>query len=238
MRKLFTFLIALVTIAFGAYAAQAQMCCTGVWSTKVTAVATNHLAFDAATTVGSTGGTSTSVTLTTTQTNDLVVVCIQANSGVITSVSDTASLIWTQIGVRTGTTAVYYAKAPSILSSDVITVNYNSTVGFDAVQAAAFSGSNTSTPLDSNGALPGTTTTSGTPLTLTTSNAKDLLFACYALNGGETAGAGWTLVPNSGSTGFDAFEYQIVNSTQSATPANLSSNTQIKAGIGSAVVSR
>jgi|SRR5579859_5942984 len=203
----------------------------------VVAAAANNLVFDASTTVGSTGGTSTTVTLTTTQTNDIVVLCIQENAAVVNSVSDTAGLTWTQIGTKTGTTYVYYAKAPSILSSDVITVTYNTTSAFDAVQAAAFSGANTTTPLDANGALPGTTTTA-TPLTMTTTSAKDLLFACYALNGGVTAGAGWTAVPSTGSTGFDFFEYQIVNSTQSGTAANTSNNTQIKAGIGSALVSR
>jgi hypothetical protein len=199
---------------------------------------TNHLAFDASTTVASTAGASESVTLTTTQTNDTVVLCIQNNATPVASITDTAGLTWTQIGTRVSTISVFFAQAPSILSSDVITVNFTSGGAFDAVQAAAFSGANIATPLDSNGALPGSTSTSGVPLTLTTSNAFDLLFACYALNGGETAGSGWTFVPNAGSTGFDAFEYQIVNTTQSATPANLSSNTQIKAGIGAALVSR
>jgi hypothetical protein len=253
MRKLLTFFFALAGdpvkrfsliaafVALALVGAQAQgPILPGPGLTVASGGGTNNLAFDASSPVGSTGSTSTSVTLTTTQPNDIIIVCIQANAQnpIASNLTDTAGLTYTQIGSRAGTMSVFFAIAPSILTSDVITITYGDVSGFDSVQAAAFSGANTSTPFDSNGALPGTTTTSGTPLTLTTSNALDLLFACYSLNGGTSAGTGWTGVPGSGSTGFDAFEYQIVNSTQSGTPANLSNNSQIKNGFGHALVSR
>lgn len=186
---------------------------------------------------GTTGSSSTAtVTLTTTKTNDFVVLCVQVNSTGVSTVADVAGLTWTQIGVQTGTLFCYRAFSTGVLSSDVITITFTSLGAFSSTVAFALNGTSGASALDVNGALPGTTTTS-TPLTLTTSNANDLLFAAYSLNTGSgTAGSGWTLVPGSGGN-FMMVEYQLVTATQSALSAAIGTGT-IKNGIGHAVRSQ
>jgi len=185
------------------------------------------------------GGTSVPITLSTTKTNDVIIVFSQGNGNVATGISDTAGLTWTQIGTQTGTMAAWSAFSAGILTGDVITITYAG-VGssFASLIAFGINGAPSSGFLDPNGALPGTTNTISTPLTLTTSNAKDFLFAAYSANDGTTmtAGAGWTAVPGTGGN-FMFAEYQIVTTTQSALAASLTAGT-IKNGIGSAVKSQ
>ena len=229
--------IALAGLLAVAGPSSAQMTLTGAGGTKVVASAGNQTALDGSNT--STGNTVTSgtITITTSNTNDLVVLCSENNGAGTPSITDTSGLTWTQIGTHTGTIDAFFAFSSGPLSSDTITVNYGTTVGFFSLIAFGVSGVPVSSQLDPNGALPGTTTSS-TPLTLTTSNANDFLFACYSSNNGtgNNQGSGWTLI-GSGAN-FMMGEFQIVTSTQSALSAAVGGGTAIKNGIGSAIKSR
>jgi len=133
---------------------------------------------------------------------------------------------------------LFYAYSTGILTADTITVNFVGTSSFYSVVVFGINGVPSSSQLDSNGALPGTTNTASTPLTLTTSNANDFLFACYSQSSNTTvtAGSGWTAI--AAQANFQFCEYQIVTTTQSALAANLSSNTTIRNGMGDAVKSQ
>jgi hypothetical protein len=244
MRKLLTFLIALGAMAFGVcQLAHSQGLMTmGAGSVRAApppSGCTNLVTVDGPgeSTAGST--TTSTVTITTTHTNDLIILADQFNSAGITSIVDTAGLTWVQVGSHTGTMSVYSAFSSGVLTSDTITITYNSPPGFDSIVVFGLNGVPTSNYFDPNGALPGTTTTVGTPLTLTTSNACDFLFAAYADNTGAgiAPGAGWSLISGSGGN-FMGVIYKLVTATQSATPAAVSGGTTIKNGVGSAVKSQ
>lgn len=202
----------------------------------VVAAASNLITLDGS--VANTGsGTTSTPSLTTTKTNDYIVLCIQVNGSGVSTITDTAGLTWTQVSLVSsgGNSYVYRAFSSGILTSNVITITFTGSSAFFSTVTFALNGTLGASALDVNGTLPGTTTTS-TPLTLTTSNANDLLFASYALNTGTgtaDTGNGWTLVPGSGGN-FMAVEYKLVTATQSAFSAGLATGT-IKNGIGHAV---
>src|SRR5229473_1825062 len=197
---------------------------------------TNNITVDGSGVSSAGGSTTSTVTITTTQTNDLILLAVQANASNPTTIADGAGLTWTQLGTVIGTMQVYSAFSTGVLTSDVITITYAALPGFDSIVAWGLHGTVTSSFFDPNGALPGTTTTS-TPLTLTTSNACDFLFAAYSDNSGSvTAGAGFTLISGSGGN-FMGVEYKIVTATQSALSMTVSGGTSIKNGIGDAVKS-
>jgi hypothetical protein len=146
-----------------------------------------------------TGATSTAcAALTTAQAGELIVLhCFNALYGTgtppaVTSITDTAGLTWTKRSANATTTSnmeVWWAVAPAVLSSDVITVNWSVAGDDAAVTATAFQGVNTAAPWDTNAALPSwaATATGGTPSNagVSTTNPYDyLLFAC-ATNGGS-----------------------------------------------------
>ena len=77
-------------------------------------------------------------------------------------------------------TEVWWALASSPLSSATITVNLAGSIDDASIVAFGVNGANTSTPWDSNAALPKTasSTSSGNPTVsgVSTSNANDMLF--------------------------------------------------------------
>jgi hypothetical protein len=237
MRKLLTFLIALAATVGIAASSFGGMMMTGVGAPSGGGGGcTNNIAVDGSGVSSAGGSTTSTVTLTTTHTNDFALIAIQHNAGAVTSVTDGAGLTWTLLGIA-NTTEVWSAFSTGILTSDVITITYNSVPAFDSIVAWGLTGTVTSSFFDPNGALPGTTIVAGTPLTLTTSNACDFLFAAYAGNSGTvTADAGFTLIPGSGGN-FMGVEYKLVTATQSALSMTVGGTTAIKNGIGSAVKS-
>ena len=90
-----------------------------------------------------------------------------------------------------------------------------------------------SAALDPNGSLPATTT-SNTPVVISTSNAADFVFAAY-IDGSNAAspGSGWTQIDK---FDFMIVEYQIVTTTLSNVSATISGDT-IASGVGHAVKS-
>ena len=76
---------------------------------------------------GNATATSTSVTLSTSHSNDVIVAFIADNFGPVVSITDTAGLTWQERARNVGIAGQYfeeewYAIATSSLSSDVITI--------------------------------------------------------------------------------------------------------------------
>lgn len=107
------------------------------------------------------GYTNTAV-LSTTQANDviLLVSVSEGDDAVVTGILDTANLMWTRRAqVPTtggGVLELWYAIAPSALTSDNIVVSYDTLSNYaqSIVLAFGVSGANTTTPFDPNGSLP------------------------------------------------------------------------------------
>ena len=183
------------------------------------------------------GGSSQSVTLTTSLTNDIIVLGIYQENGsfgatiqTVTSVSG-GSLTWAQragysrTNNNAGRLEVWWALAASPLSAVTITVTLSGTTSQWGIIAFAANGPTTGAPFDANVSLPGTadpTTANGTsPVcsSLSTSSATDLLFALYGAQSPSLAGiratpTGFTLL--SYGSGFRAsIGFKSVTSTQS-----------------------
>lgn len=183
------------------------------------------------------GGITNAVSLTTSNSGDLIYLVILTNdAGGVASVSDTAGLSWAHRA--TGGSAgnrieTWSAVSSGALSADSITVTFGAST-FSTVCAIGISGANTATKFDSNAGLPAAGTTS--PVALTTSNANDFLIGAYRFTStaSPTAGAGWTLITGAN---FLLVEYQIVAATQSGLSATIGTgNTDENGGIGDAVI--
>lgn len=122
----------------------------------------------------------------------------------VSSVSSTSGLTWTRRTTQTNPTnhvvvEEWSAPTSSVLSNEVITVNVSAAP--DSVVLVAFGVHgvfSTATPFDSNVSLPavGIANAAVATATYSTTQADDLLLACYATNSsaGITAPTGWTLV--------------------------------------------
>jgi hypothetical protein len=159
-----------------------------------------------------------SMTLSTSNTNDIIIIALLSNagSGSITSVTDSAGLTWHARYACAGAdrdVCEEWAYSAGTLSSDVIKVTYTSPTG-DLV-AFGVSGANTAAPFDANTNL--SNEAAGPSCSESTSNANDMLIT-MAANGGNptfTLPAGFTKLAAIGS-GFDvALGYEIVSSVQS-----------------------
>ena len=169
---------------------------------------------------GSSSAASSAITLTTSNSNDIIIAWSRA-SGTGVTISDTARLTWTQRGVANeggnAYTIVFWALAPSPLSSDTITFG-----GTGAIRATAFgiSGANTSTPFDGNGSLPSMNTNSASTslsTVISTTNANDFVYTmlgCAGTIGTLTPPSGYTMIAAGGTQ--NAFYYDIVSATQSS----------------------
>jgi hypothetical protein len=186
---------------------------------------------------GSTGLDHFTLSLTTTQTNDVIVVVVQgADSGGTGFTITGSGLTFRQRGstldVGGNLFAVFWAKATSTFSGNItVTVNSWAGFGFSSAIGWAISGANTSSLFDANVSLPATTSTTAAA-SGTTSNANDFVFAAYQ-DGLGTAGAGWAQILNG--TGDFSVEYQVVSSAGSYT-GNLSPNNNTLVGVTDAVV--
>lgn len=174
------------------------------------------------------------VTLSTTLTNDVIILFAKHNSGTsanITSVSDTAGLTWTKRkqGLWNGTNAdqeLWYAVSSSALTSDVITATFGASVGA-RLTAFGINGANTGTPFDSNVSLPGSTTsaTSPTAVSINTTNANDMIITQYVCGGCTLTSrpSGFTQVIATGSVTDVA--YEVVSSAQTGLSVSYSVTT-------------
>lgn len=168
-----------------------------------------------------TGANATqTITLTTTNANDIIIVAAVGNVS-ITGVSG-GSLTWASRATEVnGTlhTTVWWALATNALNAVTITVTLASAT-FNTCYAFGISGANTVSPFDPNGALP-VQSTSSAP-SYSTTNANNFVMAIWTESSTGTPGtpSGFNIIgTNSGVFGEAA--YQIVSSAQSNTTVSL-----------------
>jgi len=194
---------------------------------------------------------SGTVTLTTSNTNDIIVVLIcngTTTSSTVAVSSVTASgLSFTNRSQTLGTIRgtgygyeVWWALASGALISKVITVTLASSIDDAALMAFGVNGANTSAPWDTNGSLTAVTTnpsgSAGLPLapTFSTSQADDFIFVagCFTRTNANLTSwtSSWTaldFINNGGATNFAGIgaNYEGVTSTQSGVTASFSINS-------------
>jgi hypothetical protein len=129
---------------------------------------------------------------------------------------------------------MYYAKAASVLTSDVITVTISTSTLIE-MHAFGVTGANFTTPFDSNGALPAVAATS-TFVSFTTSNANDIMIATYrhTTTSPTVALSGWSSLRANDSKLVSYFK--VVTATQSGTTAVGALGGSQQAGVGTAIV--
>ena len=165
------------------------------------------LSVDGTANSGVTDTASISTTLTTTLTNDIIVVVLSyaGGSALTASISDTAGLTWNTRYPVTATAAVgtpgtlyiaeYWAYSPNVLSSDVITVALSATV-YANLCAFGVNGANTTAPFDTNTSLP-SLASSKTSNAFSTNSSSDLILCLMGSNSSITSPTGITNI-NSG----------------------------------------
>jgi len=197
------------------------------------------LALDGSATANYTGGTNTyTITLSTSDANDVIIVGAFANNtpNAITGVSS-SNVVWdgaargTALTASGNTLTQWRGVASSALTSEVITLTFASTTTFSTAAAFGINGANTSSSFDSNGALPATTTTT-TPPSVSTSNLNDFIYS-FAVenNNAGSAGSGFTGIQFSN---FIGTQYKIVSTTQSGLSMAITGDTY-QIGVGDAV---
>jgi len=183
------------------------------------------LAIDAHAISGQQGGSSATLTITTTGTSDIILVAIWegATDTAAWAVADTQGHLSfnRRYPVSSATSTlftIFYATATAALTSDGIQVSGSPGAdwGFAVI---AISGVNTSTPLDLAATAVGSNTTNPS-VTYSTSNANDMLVG-WIYNGSNAAnpglGSGYSPIDNANwsNVGWEADEYRNVSSSGS-----------------------
>jgi hypothetical protein len=190
---------------------------------------------------------SASITLSTTHSNDIIVVVACTDSLGVSSISSTSGLAWQKRSSIAETTQqtycfldVWWALASSPLTNEAITVHYAS--NFDDFSGVAFSvsGCNTSSPWDSNPSLPVTDATYAAAggdqptLTYSTTKADDFVLMAIgeaATNGYNTPPSGFTYIQGA-SNGGGAHYSAVGAAYQRRTAAQSNASVQWGAAIG------
>ena len=165
---------------------------------------------------------SCTVTISTSNPNDVIMLFVYRATGSTSyTVSDSAGLTWMVRSIGGSPPAaftVYYAIAPTPLSSDSIKASLSSS-GSETIQMIVFgvAGANVVSPFDpgaasecyNHGSVAGGKTMS---CSLTTTGDSDLIigFAEEVQAGGVTSGSGYTSVAMVSSSGIGAAEYERV----------------------------
>lgn len=155
---------------------------------------------------------SLAVNLTTTQSNDYIIVAIEANTGPVVSVSSVALGSFTRMAASAGFSfveEVWYKFSSGILTADTITVTQNG-IDFITVDAFGVSGSGQiSAVFDSGGPQ---TTAGADPLSITTTNPNTMVVGCFRPNNANpTAGAGFTQLSGAD---WHLVEYKLLSTAQ------------------------
>lgn len=159
----------------------------------------NILVLDGSASVLNAGGSAGSITLTltTTQSPDVIVVAVVNNGG--SGVSSMTSAHLTFAKRATAAISAYndieewYAIASAPLSSEVITIAFtDGSTPYNSACAFGIANANTSVIFDSNGALPVQNTAAADP-TFSTTSAKTLVFGLmrFSTTSSASAGSGW-----------------------------------------------
>lgn len=142
---------------------------------------------------------------------------IERNQDVVSSVTDTAGLNWSQRGMAGSffENKLEYWRAPAttLKSGNVITVRFPTGAGFMSAVAFCVNGVNLSSPFDSNVGLP--VVSDVDPVNISTNAQSTFIFA--GLRGAwdpPTAGPGWIPIHDNIVGSFLCVEYQIVFAPQ------------------------
>ena len=178
---------------------------------------------------GSSGGVSLALPgLTTTKTNNIIMVTGIGNSAAVTGVTS-PNLTFTRRGTSPlSPTWAYWALAASPLTNEIITIAGAST-SYLAARAWAVNGAKISAPFDGTGA----NTPYGVPAdpaTITTTVSNTMVYAVWSCNPDCSAGTGFTRLPVASFGGdYSMHEYQTFTTAGTKTvtigaPDNGSSN--------------
>lgn len=158
--------------------------------------------------------TSIGVNLTTTQTNDYIIVVIETNGGPVVSVSSVALGSFTFMAsqlVPAQTTQyeeVWYKFSSGTLTADTITVT-NSIANFITVDAFGVSGSGQLSAIFDSG---GPQTSATDPISITTASPSTMVIAGFRVGTtSPTNGAGFTQIAGAN---FALVEYKLLSSAQ------------------------
>lgn len=179
------------------------------------------------------GTTSIALSLTTSIANDLIVVDVSYNAGVVNSVSATG-LTFTQHATNASPGIDRWAAVASSTFSGSITVSMSSTATAQAT-AYAISGANTSSPWDAGGPQILSGNNVSDPISITTHNANTMAIATWRMisQSTPTQGTGFTLISGAD---FALCEYQVLSSAQTLSCTIGTGAGNANAGIADAVV--
>lgn len=155
-------------------------------------------------------GTSATITISTTNPNDFIILDFTDSVLFSTAVPTSANLTWSQhVHVDAGSSSImrFTAVAASPLTNEVIMIGTLGN-GFTRGTCVAISGANTTSPFDAGG--PVISTTGPDPLSITTVNMNTMLVAYYPCNTPTSPGAGFTTI-HSAAGDFALSEYQILS---------------------------
>lgn len=200
---------------------------------------------------GTTGWTSASSAssvalsgLTTSNTNDIIVVCSCSQGASISSISDGASLTWqsrkTYNPTSTDYVEIWWAAASSKLSSDAITVHYGGTFSYAQAMAFGVSGAYSLTsPFDPSPSLPAIAAGSGSngePVVSTLAVSTFIFGLFNNFNSGFLTGAGngFTTIATANG-GQDYAEYIVESSLQNNLVVTYTGSANIIGAIGDAI---
>jgi len=197
------------------------------------------LSVDANQYVHTSSGLTSQVTVTTTQANETIVVLFFENSTTaptVSNISSSPSLTWNQLGSAVHVNSAgswagaFWAKAPTA-QTYTITIDYTG-LGFATfanVNAFSIVNPDTGTVTDPNASNP--TGLDAGLASMTTSNAKDIIFGLAGVVSGGTIGGGWTALQNV--TGdFMASMYRIESAPGTFTLNTGGTGTQLGSFIG------
>ena len=174
--------------------------------------------------------TTAAVTLSTAQSNDVIVLVSEANG--VSQTGSTAHITSISAGTLSFTNRVllslinnqsielWYAVAASPLSALSITATYGTSI-VATMCAFGISGANTTTIVDPNGVLPVNNNTAADP-TFSTTDANTFVIGWLRFGSiaTPTAGTGWTAI-YAPTNGYGLLQYQIFSAPQSGTTCNV-----------------
>lgn len=176
------------------------------------------------------------VSITTSLSNNIIMVCVIANgNNVVSVVGSSLGSFTLRTRIISGNNVETWwklATAP-LISTEVITVTYAG-AGFNTVTAFAVNGAKTSAPFDTNVVLP--VVGASDPLSVSTTASNTLVFGTYRLStGNPTAGGTFTGIKLN--SDFMLTEYNIYSSPQTglAVPVGVGVGTA-NGGIADAIV--
>lgn len=161
-------------------------------------------------------GSVATISLTTTNSPDLIYVIGSAASSGTLAITDKSNLAWTERSFSTyGSTTLeaWYAISNSPLASDQITVTFSVAANLD-VLGWGISGANLQSPFDTTPINSHGSSYLGS-VSVTTHNSNDLVLGMIGQKGTGTAGSetGWNFIATPGSYPLAAAEYQLTTST-------------------------